>query len=175
MTGDVVVVLEQQPHATFKRDGHNLFHKHSLTLLEALTGFSFPLQHLDGRVLMVKSDAGSIVKPGDVRALKEEGMPQVKNPYVRGNIYIEFDVVFPDAKQLSEASKKVLKTVLPPAPSHADTMSDAGTPEEVTLISVDFEAEKRRFEAQAREAYEEQEEEEGGHGGRGGQPQCRQQ
>jgi len=198
--GDVVVVLQQSEHASFKRDGSNLFFKHSLTLLEALTGFSFPIHHLDGRTLLVKSEAGGVVKPGDVKALREEGMPMSKNPYVRGNLYVEFDVVFPTAAQLSDASKKVLKQVLPPPSPEAQAavaaaaaalskqqsngapMSDDanGAPqvEEVTLISVDFEQEKRKFEQQAREQrreeHEEDDEEDGRHHGHG-QPQCRQQ
>lgn len=175
--GDVVVVLQQQEHPLFKRDGPNLFHKHTLTLLEALTGFTFYIPHLDGRTLQVKSDPAMIVKPGDVKAIKEEGMPQKSNPYVRGNLYIDFEVSFPDSKQLSDATKKVLRSVLPtpPADQSNEAMSDS-PPEEVTLVTVDFEAEKRKFEAQQREAYEEEEEEGGGRGGRGGQQtQCRQQ
>ena len=179
--GDVVVVLQQQEHALFKRDGANLFHKRTITLLEALTGFSFPLYHLDGRTLVVKSDPAAVVKPGAVLALREEGMPQKGNPYVRGNIYIEFDVAFPEGRAITEATKKVLRTVLPaPAPQSNGTgggdaaMSDAAAPEEVTLITVDFEAEKRKFAAQEREAYEAEEEEDDGRHGHG-QPQCRQQ
>lgn len=176
--GDVVVVLQQQEHALFKRDGANLFHKRTITLLEALTGFSFPLYHLDGRTLIVKSDPAAVVKPGSVLALREEGMPQKNNPYVRGNIYIEFDVAFPEGRAITEATKKVLRTVLPAPAAQANgsdaAMSDAAPPEEVTLITVDFDAEKRKFAAQEREAYEAEEEEDDGRHGHG-QPQCRQQ
>jgi DnaJ family protein A protein 2 len=38
VAGDVVVVLQQLEHATFKRDGNHLFYKAKVTLLEALTG-----------------------------------------------------------------------------------------------------------------------------------------
>jgi DnaJ-class molecular chaperone len=206
--GDVVVVLQTAEHATFRRDGANLFHKHTLTLVEALTGFTFPIHHLDGRTLLVKSEPGGVVKPGDIKALREEGMPMVRNPYVRGNLYVEFDVTFPTAAQLSEASKKILKQVLPPPAPEAlaaaaaaaaslakqqqqqqngnthmsdDAAASSGAVEEVTLIAVDFEAEKRKFEQQARDARREEQEEEdeedgGGRGHPGhGQPQCRQQ
>ena len=180
MPGDVVVILQQVEHATFRRDGPNLFHKHTITLLEALTGFQFPIQQLDGRTLLVKSDAQTVVRPGDVKAIKDEGMPQVKNPYVRGHLYVEFDVVFPEPKQLTESTKKILRSVLPAAaaPSAAEVAMNDNEAEVVTLVSVDMEAEKKKFQAQEREAYadEEEEEDEEGHGGRGGgQPQCRQQ
>ena len=191
--GDVVVVLQQQEHATFRRDGANLFHKHSLTLLEALTGFSFPLPHLDGRTLLIKSEANSIVRPGDIKALRDEGMPMAKNPYVRGAIYVEFDVVFPSEKQLTDSAKKVLKQVLPQPSAEAlaiaaaaqaaagdAAMTDANGAsgvEEATLVTVDFEREKLKFEQQSREDRAEEEEDEDdprAHAGHG-QPQCRQQ
>ena len=156
--GDVVVVLQMAEHSTFKRDGSNLFHKRTITLFEALTGFSFTIQHLDGRSLLVKSDPAMIVKPGDVKAIKEEGMPHRNNPYSKGNLYIEFDVTFPTT--VSDASKKVLKSVLPPplADPAASAMTD-GQPEEVTLVTVDFEQEKKRFRhEQEREQQEEEDE-----------------
>jgi len=172
--GDVIVVLQQQDHPLYKRDGMNLFHKHTLTLLEALTGFSFPVQHLDGRTLMVKSEVNMVVKPGDVKKIADEGMPQKNNPYMRGALYIEFDVQFPESRALTESTKRVLRSVLPAPASHSsDAMSDQQT-EEVTLVSVDFEREKQKFaEQQREEAYEEDEDEDMGRGR--GQPQCRQQ
>jgi DnaJ family protein A protein 2 len=65
--GDVVVVLQQVEHPTFKREGANLFTKRSITLIEALTGFNFLLTHLDGRVLRVQSEPGMVVKPGQTK------------------------------------------------------------------------------------------------------------
>jgi len=101
-------------------------------------------------------------------------MPQVKNPYVRGHLYIEFDVNFPDNKQLTESTKKILKTVLPPPANVNEVMSDV-QPEEVTLVTVDFDQEKRKFEQQESEAHEEDDPRESRGGGGHGQPQCRQQ
>lgn len=40
--------------------------KKSISLLEALCGFAFPVTQLDGRVLLIKSQPGEIVKPGEV-------------------------------------------------------------------------------------------------------------
>jgi hypothetical protein len=65
-TGDIVFVLQQKEHPKFKRKGDDLFVEHSLSLTEALCGFQFPLTHLDGRQLLIKSNAGEIVKPGTV-------------------------------------------------------------------------------------------------------------
>jgi DnaJ family protein A protein 2 len=57
-------VLQLKEHPKFKRKGDDLFVEHSLNLTEALCGYKFVLQHLDGRQLLIKSEVGEIVKPG---------------------------------------------------------------------------------------------------------------
>jgi len=153
--GDVIVVLQQTDHSLFKRDGPNLFLKKTITLQEALCGFQFTITHLDNRILLVKSEE-IVYTPGSFKAIKDEGMPQVKNPYARGSLYVEFDVEFPKPDQLSSAVKQQLQKLLPSPNTPMETeIKDA---EEVQLVDVDMEAEKRKFEQQHKEAYEEDEE-----------------
>lgn len=169
--GDVVVVLQSSEHTVFKRDGSHLFLKKQISLVEALTGFQFTVPHLDGRTLLVKSDPNMIVKPGDIKAIKDEGFPQLKNPYIRGNLYVEFDVKFPEHGTLTDAAKAALLSILPrPEKSEMETASSEAI-EEVVLVEVDINEEKKRFESGHREAYEE--DEEGGARGRQQQAGCR--
>lgn len=65
VTGDIVFVLQQKEHPKFKRKGDDLFVEHNLSLTEALCGFQFILTHLDGRQLLIKSNPGEVVKPGE--------------------------------------------------------------------------------------------------------------
>lgn len=92
--GDVVIVLQQKPHETFVRDGDNLRMEHTVTLTEALCGFSFVVKHLDGRDLIVTHPVGSVLKPGDIKTVENEGMPQYKNPFQKGNLNIMFQITF---------------------------------------------------------------------------------
>lgn len=46
--GDVYIIVDEQPHKTFKRKGADLLIEKEVTLLEALTGIDFVLTHLDG-------------------------------------------------------------------------------------------------------------------------------
>jgi DnaJ family protein A protein 2 len=64
VTGDIVFVLQQKEHPKFKRKVDDLFVEHTLSLTEALCGFQFPLTHLDGRQLLIKSTPMEIIKPG---------------------------------------------------------------------------------------------------------------
>ena len=45
--GDVVFVLQEQPHAEYKRKGDDLFLERSISLTEALCGFNMELEALD--------------------------------------------------------------------------------------------------------------------------------
>lgn len=61
--GDVVFVLHQRRHPHFRRQGLDLHTERTITLLEALTGYSLVIDHPDGRRLLVKSRPGEIVRP----------------------------------------------------------------------------------------------------------------
>jgi len=61
--GDVVFVLQEQPHSEYKRKGDDLFLERSISLSEALCGFAMELDSLDGRKLIIKSAPGEVIKP----------------------------------------------------------------------------------------------------------------
>ena len=48
----------------FRRADLDLIIDKKITLREALCGFQFPLEHLDGRKLWVKADDGDVLSPG---------------------------------------------------------------------------------------------------------------
>jgi DnaJ family protein A protein 2 len=47
-SGDVIIVVNEQPHPVFKRKGADLLIEKEITLLEALTGCDFVVDFLDG-------------------------------------------------------------------------------------------------------------------------------
>jgi len=61
--GDLVFVLRELPHATFRRRGADLYVERTLTLKEALCGFETRVRHLDGRTLRLRTAAGEVVRP----------------------------------------------------------------------------------------------------------------
>lgn len=147
--GDVVIILQQKPHERFQRNGDDLHIKHTVSLTEALCGFSFALHHLDGRDILIKQPPGLIVKPGDVKAVMGEGMPFYKNPFDRGNLYITFDVTFPDNHFTTEQNLALIETLLPPRPSFV--MPQGEHVEEVDLH--DFDPNDRSSHSRRDEAY----------------------
>ena len=82
----------------------NLFFRKKISLVEALTGVNFSITHLDKRVLNVSfGQNGEIIRPGDVKCIENEGMPQYKNQFSKGGLFVEFDVVFPTDNSFTEA------------------------------------------------------------------------
>jgi len=61
--GDVVFVLQEQPHADFKRKGDDLFLSRTISLSEALCGFKMGVEHLDKRKLVIQSSPGEVISP----------------------------------------------------------------------------------------------------------------
>ena len=93
--GDVIVVLEEKKHKTFKRKGADLFLEKEITLLEALTGLEFVLTHLDGRKIRIKNTPGEVIKPDSLFTVEGLGMPFHKRVYQHGNLVIQFKIKFP--------------------------------------------------------------------------------
>lgn len=113
-TGDVIIVLQQQPHNRFTRQGDDLHMKLSIGLTEAICGFKIPIQHLDNRELLVTNNPGKVIEPGTKRAILNEGMPMFRNPMAKGHLYIQFDVIFPENNSIATETLTALEALLPP-------------------------------------------------------------
>jgi len=101
--GDAIVEISIKNHKRFQRKGADLIYTADISLLEALTGFNLIIQHLDGRHISVKNVPGEIIKPGVIKTVKECGLPFFESPFKYGNLYINFNVDFPDKLEKSQA------------------------------------------------------------------------
>lgn len=131
-----------------------------LPLVNALTGFSFNIKHLDGRMLHISSVPGEIIKHGDVREVPEEGMPVIGSPFTKGSLYIKFNVIFP-----TKLTPKQTQILLNSLPGNSTEPRPAGEVEEVRLEEVDIERMKRQSNRPANNAYDESSDEDEGRGG----------
>lgn len=111
--GDVIFVLTQKEHDKFHRKGDDLLMEKSITLKDALCGCQVTIKHLDDRNIVVKSEPGEVIKPGDIRVVHDEGMPQHRNPFVKGKLFIRFNVNFPVAGDVNPSGLEMLRRVLP--------------------------------------------------------------
>ncbi|KAI9021683.1 hypothetical protein CLU79DRAFT_752792 [Phycomyces nitens] len=120
---DLLVVIYEEKHKTFKRLHDDLLATVQISLMEALTGFSkVILTHLDGSPIKVTHPAGNVIKPGMQKIVKKMGMPVQDSPGTKGDLYIEFDIVFPDKIDIPKDNKITLEDLLP-KPTE-DTLSE---------------------------------------------------
>ncbi|KAF9430421.1 hypothetical protein BGZ76_000844 [Entomortierella beljakovae] len=108
---DIVFIVEEKPHPTFKREGDDLIAPLELTLLEALTGFSKTIKTLDGKTLPVSTSGSRVIQPGQEERFPGEGMPISKKPGQKGDLIVQFNVKFPE--QLTSVQKETLKKIFP--------------------------------------------------------------
>ena len=85
-----------------------------------------------------------------MKGIPEEGMPQFRHPEIKGNLYVHFDVQFPENAFLEEKDLKTLESLLPTKPQDTIDMEEDEV-EEVNMI--EFES-TRGAGPLYREAYE---------------------
>lgn len=147
--GDVYVQINQLPHHRFRREGAHLFYNKKISLVEALTGFEFPIQTLDNRTLIVKSSPPTLYAPDSVRAIRDEGMPMQDDISRYGNLYVTLSVQFPET--LPRMVIKDLASFLPDIERDPIDIRDPNL-DQLILEDIDIEEEKEKWreEAQSR-------------------------
>lgn len=174
LPGDVVLVVDQADHGVFQRRGADLIMKREITLLEALAGTRFVVDHLDGHKVLVTTPPGFVIAPDTVKQVPDEGMPVYGHTHVKGVLFVQFEVKFPESLALTDAMTKVLAGILPPGAPLPKGAEAGAVPR--ALEDADMEQRKAR-ERLAKDAYDSDEEGGGGGGGFGGgqRVQCAQQ
>ncbi len=93
-SGDLVVVIQEQPHQHYARCGNDLITIQRVPLLTALTGGLVQVNKLDDQ--SVEVPLTSVIAPGSEVVLGGQGMPDPENPSgCHGNLIVRFEVDFP--------------------------------------------------------------------------------
>ena len=144
--GNIVFVVQEKEHATFKRKGGDLLITKTISLNEALTGFQWVVNHLDGRQLLIKSNPGEVIKAEGpngtpfVKCIPDEGMPTHGSQFQKGKLYVLFNVEFPSDNELSASAMDTLRKVLPNPSPPVDVDEDDENVEVVHLDHADVKA-----------------------------------
>merc|ERR1712050_488289 len=118
-----------------------------------------------GCTMYIISDPDAKKSQRMIKAVKDEGMPTYKNPFVHGNLFLLLTIEFPDS--LSPDNQKGIKKLLPPPLNVRNWKEDDQSVEIHTVSDIDpvqsFNSNKVSMSAGG-EAYDDDEDE----GGRGG-------
>ena len=106
--GDVKVNIKIKNDGVFKRNGLDLIYNKTITLKEALCGFSFDLKHINKKVFTFNNKINTtIIKPGQKKVIPNLGMIREKHV---GNLIVNFEVLFPDT--ISDGDAEKLREIL---------------------------------------------------------------
>ena len=106
--GDIKVGIQVINNSEFTRQGMDLYHKKSVSLKDALCGFSFELKHLNGKTFCLNNNTNhTIIRPNFKKTIPNLGMNRENTT---GILIIEFDVQFPES--LTPEQIDGLKTIL---------------------------------------------------------------
>ncbi|KAF8919422.1 hypothetical protein CPB85DRAFT_1276599 [Mucidula mucida] len=108
--GDVIIVIEEKPHERFRRQENDLICEVEVDLLTALAGGEFAIRHLDERALLVKVHPGEIVRHGDLKLIRGQGMPSQRH-HEPGDLYVKLSVKFPET--IEPSALPLLEKALP--------------------------------------------------------------
>jgi len=107
--GDLIIKILTLKHDQFERRGDDLYTNITISLTQALTGFTIDIDHLDGHKVPVVRD--KVTFPGAKIKKKDEGMPNVDDNTKKGDLYVTFDVAFPKG-ELDPDTKQAIKNLL---------------------------------------------------------------
>lgn len=99
ISGDLLVAIEEETHASLQREGDNLHYDLYVSLPDAVLGTSKEIDTVTGKV-RIKIDAG--VQSGKILRLRGKGIPSI-NGYGKGDLLVHVNVWTP--KTLSKEQK----------------------------------------------------------------------
>ncbi len=105
--GDIKVFVNIENNTEFKRKGLDLIYKKTITLKQALTGFSFNIRHLSGKTYNINNSDGSLININYKKKIENMGM---KRDDETGLLVIEFKIIFPE--KLSKTQMEKIKEIL---------------------------------------------------------------
>ena len=105
ISGDIIVVIEEEQHEKLQREGDNLHYDMYVSFPEAVLGTSKEIDTVTGKV-RIKVDAG--VQSGKILRLRGKGIPSI-NGYGRGDLLVHVNVWTP--KTLNKQQREFFESM----------------------------------------------------------------
>ena len=104
--GDLIVVVHQEQHQKFLRQGNNVLCEIPVSVYQAILGTDIKVPTLDGKMVKINIPPGT--QSGRTFRLKKEGIPYLKR-WGKGDQLVKIIVRIP--KNLSSSEKKLLQQI----------------------------------------------------------------
>ncbi len=119
ISGDLLVVIEEEAHPDLQRDGNDLIYSLFISVSDAILGTTCDIPAVDGK-LRIKIDPGT--QSGKILRLKGKGVPDI-NGYGSGDLLVFVQVWMP--KKVDKSEKEMLEKMktssnFKPSPTSSD-------------------------------------------------------
>lgn len=104
--GDLKIIIKIENNTDFKRSGIDLIYDKTITIKEALCGFSFELKYITGKIYTINNNSSNIISNGYRKTIPNMGFSRDNHT---GNLIIIFNVKFPD--KLTDETIEQLKKI----------------------------------------------------------------
>lgn len=105
--GNIIIIINLLDHIAFKRNGLDLILHKNISLKECLCGFSFDINHINGKSFKINSKSCSILKDNTIKSIPNLGFQ--RNNEI-GCLNIIFTIDMPN--ELSDQQIKILSETL---------------------------------------------------------------
>ncbi len=103
VNGDLLVIIQEEPHPELIRDGNDLLYNLHISIPQAALGDTVEIPTVEGKV-KIKIESGT--QPGKILRLRNKGLPDV-NGYQKGDLLVSINVWIP--KQLTKEESKLIE------------------------------------------------------------------
>jgi len=103
INGDLLVLIEEEKHPVFERDGNNIYMEYYVSFSQAALGDTVEIPTLEGKV-RVKIASGT--QPGTLLRLNGKGLPAL-HQYGKGDLIVNVNVWIP--KNLTKEEKQAVE------------------------------------------------------------------
>ena len=104
--GDVKIIIKMINDTELKRSGLDIIYEKTISVKEALCGFSFELKYITGKTYTINNNSGNIISHGYRKVISNMGFSREQHV---GNLIIIFNVKFPEmiTKEVMEQLKSL--------------------------------------------------------------------
>ena len=108
ISSNVKIKINIEHDENFRRNGLNIIYYKSISLKDALCGFTFELTYINGKTYNITNSKGNIIKPNFIKEIDNMGFARNNN---RGKLCIHFNIIFPET--FDEKTYEILEQILP--------------------------------------------------------------
>ena len=100
--GDIKIIVKVKNFTMFERRGLDLLYIKEISLKEALCGFTFDMEYIDGKVFKINNNEGNIISDGYEKNISDMGLTRDNTT---GMLTIRFKVCYPKSLTLENIQK----------------------------------------------------------------------